>query len=119
VFARRTKLSAVLVVLSGIVYGCGSSQTGTVEGRVIVEEGPSSEYAINGRLELTSGSDVVASQGLSPTGTYRFIVAAGSYSFHSPSIRNCTGTTTVRSERTTHHDVICIPFPAVGEARSG
>jgi hypothetical protein len=116
-FARVAKLSVAFAVLSSIMYGCGSSQTGTVEGRVIVEEGPTSQYATNGTLELSAGGHVLVSQRLSSTGTYRFIVAPGSYSFHFPSISNCTGTTTVRPERTTHHDVICIPFPAVGEPK--
>jgi hypothetical protein len=117
---RRARAYAITVVLAAAVAsGCGGSQTGTVQGRVIFKVGTTSRFGSGSTLQLFSarpGSHgaVLATQKVSPTGTYHFTVAPGAYSFSDLTLGNCYGTVTVRSGQVIHHDVICQPTIAVG-----
>ena len=118
---RRARAYAITVVLvTAVASGCGGSQTGTVQGRVIFKPGTTSRYGSGSTLRLISarpGSHgaVVATQKVSPSGTYDFMVDPGTYSFSDLTIGPCgAGTVTVRSGQTIYHDVICQPAIAVG-----
>jgi len=104
----------LLALLTAAASGCGGSQSGTVEGRVVIEIGVTSQYASHSMLEVKSGNEIVATQKVSQTATYSFTVAAGTYTFADLSTRNCSGSVSIRSGQTRHHDVICTPYPAVG-----
>ena len=108
-------LSLLMVALAS---GCGGTQTGTVQGHVIFEEG-TLHYGSNSTLQLIpvrpgSHGAVLATQKVSSTGTYHFTVDPGTYSFSDLTLSPCPGTVTVRSGQTTHHDVVCKPVVAVG-----
>ncbi len=109
-----TRLVVTAVVVGVGLTGCGGRQTGTVQGRVIFQVGATSRSLSNSTLQLKSGSAVVATQRVSTTGTYHFTVDPGTYSFDDLSHSPCSGTVTVRSGQTIHHDVICKPALAVG-----
>lgn len=118
VIARAKLLVPVLLLLAAAAAGCGGSQTGTVEGRVIFQTGTTSRYGSGSTLQLIpvrpgSHGAVVAAQKVSPTGTYHFTVDPGTYSFSDLTLSPCPGTVTVRSGQTIHHDVICKPALAV------
>jgi hypothetical protein len=74
------KLSVPLfLMVVAAAYGCGGTETGTVQGHVIFEEGTNSRYRSNSTLQLISvrpGSHgaVLATQKVSSTGTYQFTV---------------------------------------------
>ena len=112
------KLLVPLFLLVGAVAsGCGGTQTGTVQGRVIFEEGTTSRYGSNSTLQLRPvghGSIVVATERVSPAGTYHFTVDPGTYSFNDLTLSPCVGRVIVRSGQTIHHDVICTPAIAAG-----
>ena len=114
VIARAKLLAPFFLLVAAAASGCGGSQTGTVQGRVIFEVGVTSRYGSNSTLQLKSPSAVVATQRVSPTGTYHFTVDPGTYSFNDLSHSPCVGRVIVRSGQTIHHDVICTPAIAVG-----
>jgi hypothetical protein len=120
VIARAELLVPLLLLVAAVASGCGGSQTGTVQGRVIFKVGTTSRYGSSSRLQLISakpGSNgaIVATQKVSPTGTYHFTVDPGTYSFSDLTVSPCgAGTVTVRSGQTIYHDVICQPAIAVG-----
>ena len=108
-----------LLLVAAVASGCGESQTGTVQGRVIFKVGTTTRYGSGSTLQLIqarpgSHGEVVATQKVSPTGTYDFTVDPGTYSFSDLTVGNCYGTVTVRSGQTIQHDVICQPAIAVG-----
>ena len=113
-----TKLVVLFFLLVAVVAsGCGGTQTGTVQGRVIFKEGTTSRYGSSSILQLRPvghGSTVVATERVSSTGTYHFTVDAGTYSFNDLTLSPCVGRVIVRSGQTIHHDVICTPAMAVG-----
>jgi hypothetical protein len=109
-----TRLVVTAVVAGVGLTGCGGRPTGTVQGRVIFQAGVTNRSLSNSALQLKSSSTVVATQRVSPTGTYHFTVDPGTYSFDDLSHSPCSGTVTVRSGQTIHHDVICKPALAVG-----
>lgn len=105
-------------IVAAVACGCGGSQTGTVQGRVVFEEGTTSRSGSNTTLQLItarpgSHGGVVATQKVSSTGTYHFTVDPGTYSFSDQTLSPCPGTVTVRSGQTTDHNVICKPVEAV------
>jgi hypothetical protein len=105
------------LLVAAVASGCGGTQTGTVQGRVIFKEGTTSPYGSSSILQLRPaghGSTVVATERVSPTGTYRFTVDPGTYSFNDLTLSPCVGRVIVRSGQTIHHDVICTPAIAVG-----
>lgn len=108
-----TGLVVSAVVVGVGLTGCGGRQTSTVQGRVIFQVGGTRRSLSNGILQLKSGSAVVATQRVSPTGTYHFTVDPGTYSFDDLSHSPCSGTVSVRAGQTIHHDVICKPALAV------
>ena len=119
VIARAKLLVPVLLLVAAAASGCGGSQTGTVQGRVIFKVGTTNRYGSSSTLQLISarpGSHgaVLATQKVSPTGRYHFTVDPGTYSFSDLTLGNCYGTVTVRSGQTIQHDVICQPAIAVG-----
>ena len=107
-------LVPLCLLVAAVASGCGGTQTGTVQGSAFFEVGVTSRSLSNTMLQLLSGSAVVATQRVSPTGTYRFTVHPGTYSFWDLSHSPCPGTVTVRSGQTIHHDVICKPAIAAG-----
>ena len=117
--ARLLVFVPFLLLVAAVASGCGGSQTGTVQGRVIFEVGTTSRYGSGSTLQLIqarpgSHGAVVATQKVSPTGTYHFTVDPGTYSFSDLTLSPSPGTVTVRSGQTIHHDVICHPTIAVG-----
>jgi len=113
------KLLVPLLVVVSVAAGCGGSHTGTVQGYVIFREGTTSRYGSNSTLQLIpvrpgSHGTVLATQKVSSTGTYHFTVDPGTYSFSDLTVSPCPGTVTVRSDQTTHYDVVCRPVIAVG-----
>jgi hypothetical protein len=119
VIARAKLFASFLLLVAAVASGCGGSQTGAVQGRVIFEEGTTSRYGSNSTLQLIpvrpgSHGAVVAIQKVSSTGTYHFTVDPGTYSFSDLTLSPCPGTVTIRAGQTTHHDVVCRPAIAVG-----
>lgn len=119
VIARAKLLVPVLLLVAAATAGCGGSQTGTVEGRVIFEVGTTSRYGSNSVLQLRSHGAVVARQKVSSTGTYHFTVDPGTYSFTDLTLSPCVGRVIVRSGQTIHRDVICKPALAVESVVTG
>ena len=77
VIAAAKLLVPVLLLVAAVAAGCGGSQTGTVQGRVIFKVGTTSRYGSSSTLQLISarpGSHgaVLATQKVSPTGRYHF-----------------------------------------------
>lgn len=112
-------LVPILVLVAAVTSDCGGTQTGTVQGHVIFEEGTTSRFGSNSMLQLIqarpgSHGEVLATQKVSSTGTYNFTVDPGTYSFSDLILSPCPGNVTVRSGQTTQHDVVCKPVIAVG-----
>ena len=82
VIARAKLLVPVLLLVAAAASGCGGSQTGTVQGRVIFKVGTTNRYGSSSTLQLISarpGSHgaVLATEKASPTGRYHFTVDPG------------------------------------------
>ena len=114
VIARAKLLVPVLLLVAAAASGCGGNQTGTVQGHVIFQVGTTSRYGSNSTLQLRSHGAVIATQKVSPTGTYHFTVDPGTYNFNDLTLSPCVGRVIVRSGQTIHHDLICKPALAVG-----
>lgn len=114
VMARAKPLVPLVLLGAAAASACGGSQNGTVQGHAFFEVGVTSRSLSDTMLQLLSGSAVVATQRVSPTGIYHFTVHPGTYSFSDLSHSPCPGTVTVRSGQAIRHDVICRPATAVG-----
>ena len=118
--ARLLVLLPFLLLMAAVASGCGGSQTGTVQGRVIFKVGTSTRYGAAAARCNWSKPDPAPTAKLSPPRRCHQMGHTTLWLIREPTALvtrlsgNCYGTVTVRSDQTIEHDVICQPAIAVG-----